>query len=80
MAEILTKESETGELEIFTSASPLKLSAEQKENFTTIIRDNSPYLQDKIKELKKIQVEKNINFATNHQHSTNKEQQKTKDA
>ena len=52
MAEILTKKSETGELEIFTSASPVNLSAEQKENFTTIIRDNSPYLQDKIKELK----------------------------
>ena len=53
MAEILTKESETGELEIFTSAAPVKLSAEQKENFTTIIRDNSPYLQEQIKDLKK---------------------------
>ena len=52
MAEILTKESETGELEIFTSGSPTTLSADQIENFTKIIRDNSPYLQDQIKDLK----------------------------
>ena len=52
MAEILTKESETGELEIFTSGAPRTLSADQIENFTKIIRDNSPYLQDQIKELK----------------------------
>ena len=52
MAEILTKESETGELEIFTSGAPTTLSADQIENFTKIIRDNSPYLQDQIKELK----------------------------
>ncbi len=52
MAEILTKESETGELEIFTSGAPTTLSNEQIENFTNIIRDNSPYLQDQIKELK----------------------------
>ena len=52
MAEILTKESETGELEIFTSGAPTTLSADQIENFTKIIRDNSPYLQDQIKDLK----------------------------
>ena len=52
MAEILTKESETGELEIFTSGAPTTLSADQIENYTKIIRDNSPYLQDQIKELK----------------------------
>ena len=52
MAEILTKESETGELELFTSGSPTPLSADQIENFTKIIRDNSPYLQDQIKDLK----------------------------
>ena len=52
MAEILTKENETGELEIFTTPPPSTLSAEQIENFTTIIRDNSPYLQDQIKDLK----------------------------
>ena len=53
MAEILTKESETGELEIFTSGAPTTLSNEQIENFTNIIRDNSPYLQEEIKDLKK---------------------------
>ena len=52
MAEIRTKESETGELEIFTSGAPTTLSADQIENFTNIIRDNSPYLQDQIKDLK----------------------------
>ena len=52
MAEITTKESETGELEIFTSAAPTTLSADQIENFTKIIKDNSPYLQDQIKDLK----------------------------
>ena len=40
MAEILTKESETGELEIFTSGSPTTLSADKIENFTKIIREN----------------------------------------
>ena len=53
MAEILTKESETGELEIFTSGSPTTLSADQIEHYTNIIRDNSPYLQEEIKDLKK---------------------------
>ena len=53
MAEILTKESETGELEIFTSGAPTTLSNEQIEHYTNIIRDNSPYLQDQIKDLKK---------------------------
>ena len=53
MAEILTKESVTGELEIFTSGAPTTLSNEQIENFTNIIRDNSPYLQEEIKDLKK---------------------------
>ena len=40
MAEILTKESETGELEIFTSGAPTTLSNEQIEHYTNIIRDN----------------------------------------
>ena len=53
MAEILTKENETGELEIFTSGAPTTLSNEQIEHYTNIIRDNSPYLQDQIKDLKK---------------------------
>ena len=52
MAEITTRESETGELEIFTTPPPSILSAEQKENFSKIIKDNSPYLQDQIKDLK----------------------------
>ena len=52
MAEITTKESETGELEIFTTPPPSILSADQIENFTKIIKDNSPYLQDQIKDLK----------------------------
>ena len=52
MAEITTRESETGELEIFTTPPPSTLSAEQKENFSKIIKDNSPYLQDQIKDLK----------------------------
>ena len=51
MAEILTKENETGELEIFTSGAPTTLSNEQIENFTNIIRDNSPYIQEEIKDL-----------------------------
>ena len=34
MAEILTKENETGELEIFTSGAPTTLSADQIVNFT----------------------------------------------
>ena len=53
MAEILTKESETGELEIFTSGAPTTLSNEQIEHYTNIIRDYSPYLQEQIKDLKK---------------------------
>ena len=53
MAEITTKESETGELEIFTSAVPTTLSADQIENFSKIIKDNSPYLQEQITDLKK---------------------------
>ena len=52
MAEITTRESETGELEIFTTPPPSILSADQIENFSKIIKDNSPYLQDQIKDLK----------------------------
>ena len=46
MAEITTRENETGELEIFTTPPPSILSADQLENFSKIIKDNSPYLQD----------------------------------
>ena len=53
MAEITTRENETGELEIFTTPPPTILSANQIENFSKIIKDNSPYLQDQIKDLKK---------------------------
>ena len=52
MAEITTRENETGELEIFTTPPPSILSADQLENFSKIIKDNSPYLQDQIKDLK----------------------------
>ena len=41
MAEILIKESETGELEILLQEAPTTLR-HQIENFTKIIRDNSP--------------------------------------
>ena len=53
MAEITTRENETGELEIFNTPPPNFLSSEQVENFSKIIKDNSPYLQDQIRDLKK---------------------------
>ena len=53
MAEITTKQNETGELDIFTTPPPNFLSSDQIENFSKIIKDNSPYLQEHIKYLKK---------------------------
>ena len=52
MAEITTKENETGEIVIETASKPNVLSEEQKVVFTDLIKTNTPYLQDQISKIK----------------------------
>ena len=53
MAEITTKENETGEIVIETASKPTVLSEEQKVVFTDLIKTNTPYLQDQISQVKR---------------------------
>ena len=53
MAEITTKENETGEIVIETASKPNVLSEEQKVVFTDLIKTNTPYLQDQISQVKR---------------------------
>ena len=52
MAELNTKENETTEVVIEKTSKPSVLSADQVEFFTGLIKDNSPYLQDQILQVK----------------------------
>ena len=52
MAELNTKENETTEVVIEKTSKPSVLSADQVEFFTGLIKDNSPYLQDQISQVK----------------------------
>ena len=52
MAELNTKENETTEVVIEKTSKPSVLSTDQVEFFTDLIKDNSPYLQDQISQVK----------------------------
>ena len=52
MAELNTKENETTEVVTEKTSKPSVLSADQVEFFTGLIKDNSPYLQDQIAQVK----------------------------
>ena len=53
MATINSKLNETVELVKGKTSKPLVLSEQQKNEFKSLIKDNSPFLQDQIKQLKK---------------------------
>ena len=53
MAELNTKINEITEVVKEISVKPLVLSEQQKIDFTTLIKDDSPFLQDQIQTLKK---------------------------
>ena len=53
MAELNTKINEKTEVVKEISVKPLVLSEQQKTDFTTLIKDDSPFLQDQIQTLKK---------------------------
>ena len=53
MAEITTKENETGEIVIETASKPTVLTEEQKVVFTDLIKSDTPYLQDQISQIKR---------------------------
>ena len=53
MAEINTKFNEKIQEVKEITSKPLLLSEEQKNQFTSLIKDNSPFLQDQISQLKK---------------------------
>ena len=52
MAELNVKLNEKIQKEVFTTARPPFLSADQIDTFSDVIKTNSPFLQDQIKELK----------------------------
>lgn len=52
MAELTVKENETTEVEVTKTPKPAVLSADQIETFSDLIKTNTPYLQDQIKDLK----------------------------
>ena len=52
MAELNVKLNEKTQKEVFTTARPSFLSADQIDTFSDVIKTNSPFLQDQIKELK----------------------------
>ena len=53
MAELIVKENETTEVVVNKSPKPTVLSSEQIETFSDLIKTNTPYLQDQIKDLKR---------------------------
>ena len=53
MAELNTKINEIKEVVKEVSSKPLVLTEQQRIDFTTLIKDNSPFLQDQIQTLKK---------------------------
>jgi len=52
MAELIVKENETTEVVVNKTPKPTVLSADQIETFSDLIKTNTPYLQDQIKDLK----------------------------
>ena len=52
MAELTVKENETTEVVVNKTPKPTVLSADQIETFSDLIKTNTPYLQDQIKDLK----------------------------
>ena len=52
MAELIVKENETTEVVVNKTPKPTVLSADQIETFSDLIKINTPYLQDQIKDLK----------------------------